>query len=55
MVVVDRLTKYAQFMSLSHPYTAEKVADVFINNVMWLHGIPKAMVSDRDPIFLGNF
>lgn len=55
MVVVDRLTKYAHFMSLTHPYTTKKIAEVFITNIVPLHGIPTAMVSDRDPIFLSNF
>lgn len=55
MVVVDRLTKYAQFLSLAHPYTATIVAPLFVENVFKLHGMPSTIVSDRDPIFLSVF
>ena len=55
MVVVDCLSKYAYFMALAHPYTAKIVADIFTTQIMHLHGIPRSMVSDRDPIFLSHF
>jgi hypothetical protein len=37
---VDRLSKYAHFMALSHPFTAIKVAHIFMTNVFMLHGLP---------------
>jgi len=54
-VVVDRLSKYAHFISLSHPYTTTSVARLFTNNVFKLHGIPKTIASDRDPTFISQF
>ena len=54
-VVVDRLSKYAHFMPLSHPYTALNVAQAFMDNVYKLHGQSKSIVSDRDPVFTCNF
>ena len=55
MVVVDRLTKYAQFCALSHPFKASTVSIAFMETIQKLHGNPKIIVSDRDPIFTGNF
>jgi hypothetical protein len=51
LVVVDRLTKYAHFLALSHPYSVQKVAAIFIDNILKLHGPPQIIVSDRDRIF----
>nr|GEZ65199.1 retrovirus-related Pol polyprotein from transposon 17.6 [Tanacetum cinerariifolium] len=48
MVVVDRLSNYAYFIPLKHPFTAAGVTREFITNVVRLHGIPSIIVSDRD-------
>jgi hypothetical protein len=55
MVIVDRLTKYAHFCALTHPFKASTVATAFMETVQKLHGSPKIIVSDRDPIFTGHF
>ncbi|GKE61440.1 putative mitochondrial protein [Tanacetum coccineum] len=46
--VVDRLSKYAHFVPLRHPYPTSTVDVIFIREVLHLHGVPKAMVTDRD-------
>ena len=55
MVVFDRITKYTHFCALSHPFSANTVAATFMDTIQKLHGNPKVIVSDRDPIFTGKF
>jgi hypothetical protein len=54
LVVVDRLTKYAHFLALSHPYNVQKIADLFMNNIVKLHGPLASIVSDTYTIFTSN-
>ena len=55
LVVVDKLTKFVHFIPLSHPYTAAKVATLYLQHVLKLHGMLATIVSDRDPVFTSHF
>jgi len=55
LVVVDRFTKYGHFLPIKHPFTAQAIAKVVLDNVVKLHGFPKSIVSDRDRVFTSTF
>ena len=55
LVVVDKLSKYAHFLALAHPYTAKVVAELFVKEIVRLHGFPKTIVTDRDRLFMSYF
>ena len=54
MVIIDKFTKYAHYIPLSHPFTALGVAKLYLENVFKLHGAPTTIISDRDKIFTSN-
>ena len=55
MVVVDKLSNEAHFKHVKTTYKAPNIADIFMKENFHLHGIPKVIISDRDPKFTGNF
>ena len=55
MVVVDKLSKEAHFLPVKTTYKAANIDDIFLKQIFRLHGIPKVIISDRDPKFIGNF
>ena len=50
-VVVDRLTKSAYFLPIKISYSLNKLAELYIKEVIRLHRTPLSIVSDRDPRF----
>jgi len=43
------------FFALSHPDTDKEVAELFIKELVRLHGFPASIVSDRDKLFVSLF
>jgi hypothetical protein len=54
-VIVDRLTKSAHFLAMKSTYTLDRLAQLYVKEIVRLHGIPSSIVSDRDPRFTSNF
>ncbi|KAL0556312.1 hypothetical protein IC582_004825 [Cucumis melo] len=54
-VVVDRLTKSAHFVPGKSTYTASKWAQLYMSEIVRLHGVPVSIVSDRDVRFTSKF
>ena len=48
-VIVDRLTKFAHFLPVNVEASLEKLAHLYVDEIVRLHGVPVSIVSDRDP------
>lgn len=55
LVIIDKFTKYAHFIALSHLVRAVEVAQLFLERVYRLHGLPTKVITNRDPIFTSVF
>lgn len=51
LVIIDRLTKSGHLIAISHLFTATSIAQLFLDNVYKLHGMPNTIVLDRDKLF----
>ena len=54
-VIVDRLTKVAHFIAVRNDYRTEKLTDLYVDNILKLHGAPMSIVSDRGTQYVSKF
>ena len=54
-VIVDRLTKSAHFLPMKNSDSVEKLAELYVKEIVRLHGTPVSIVSDRDTRFTSRF
>ncbi|GJU98821.1 putative reverse transcriptase domain-containing protein [Tanacetum coccineum] len=50
-VIVDRLTKSAHFLAIREDYSTERLARIYIDEIVARHGVPVSIISDRDGRF----
>jgi hypothetical protein len=54
-VIVDRLTKTAHFLPVHTKYNVKKYAEIYLDQIVRLHRIPKTIISDRGAQFVARF
>ncbi|GJX55317.1 putative reverse transcriptase domain-containing protein [Tanacetum coccineum] len=52
--IVDRLTKSAHFLPIREDYKIEKLAKIYVNEIVARHGVPVSIISDRDGRFTSH-
>lgn len=54
-VIIDRLTKSAQFLPINSKFSTEKLNHLYIKEIVRLHGVSFSIILDRDPRFTYRF
>ena len=54
-VIVDKLTKSAHFLPVQLDYSMDRLAKLYVNEIVKLHGISISIVFNRDPRFTSRF
>jgi len=54
-VIIDQLTKVAHFIPVKTTYSGAKLAELYMERIVCLHGVPKKIVSDRGTHFTSHF
>ena len=54
-VIIDRLTKTAHFFPVNTTYSAKRYAEIYLDQIIRLHGVPKTIISDHGAQFIARF
>ena len=54
-VIVDRLTKSAYFLPIREDFGIDRLAQLYVNEIVMRHGVPVSIISDRDSRFTSRF
>ena len=54
-VIVDRLAKSTHFIPIRINYPVDKLAQLYLWEIVRIHGVPKSILSDQDPRFQSIF
>ena len=54
-VVIEKMSKETHFIPVKSTYKAVNIVDIFLKEISRFHGVPKAIISDRDVKFTGKF
>ena len=55
LVIVDHLTKSAHFVPINTTYYTRKYAELYVSQIVRLHGVPRTIISDWGPQFIAHF
>ena len=54
-MIVDKLTKSAHFISVRMDYSMDRLVELYVKEIVRLHGVLLSIMSDRDPRFTSRF
>ena len=54
-MIIDRLTKSTHFIPVRIDYSMDRLAELYVDEIVRLHGVSLSIVSDRDPRFTSRF
>jgi hypothetical protein len=54
-IIVDRLTKVAHFIPVKTSYSRPQLVELYMSRIVYLHGVPKKIVSDKGTQFTSGF
>ena len=54
-MIVDKLTKSAHFIPVKMDYSMDQLVELYVKEIVRLHGVPLSIMLDRDPHFTSRF